>query len=248
MERSTTCHGTLHAACSAPRSCERRVAASRHNVAHQPLSQLCYPHLPSTLLPTTIAPRRSPCTAAAATVLAQTMPTPPVAWLFSLSTAYTAATVLLVRCVSPWQTTPPHNATTQHFHTHVQQMAILPPVRPVRRAVEQGIFILPLALAYATLLVHSWQPDTLQLLLPGSLAAGFSGGFNPQFFPSLQGIGQLFSRLITAASLWVHLLAINLFAARAVYIDGMRSVLVVGVSTQTCTNLSPTSQDSSVGC
>ncbi len=109
-----------------------------------------------------------------------------------------------------------------------QQMAIIPPARPVRRAVDKGVYLLPLALVYGYLLIHSWQPDTLQLLLPGSLAAGFSGGFNPQFFPSLQGIGQLFSRLITAASLWVHLLAINLFAARAVYLDGMFGV---------CTNM-----------
>ncbi|GAB4822494.1 hypothetical protein N2152v2_009540 [Parachlorella kessleri] len=29
----------------------------------------------------------------------------------------------------------------------------------------------------------------------------------------------LFSRLVTAASLWVHLLAINLFAARSVYLE-----------------------------
>lgn len=47
-----------------------------------------------------------------------------------------------------------------------------------------------------------------------------TGGFRPQFLPSLAGISLLFSRVVTAASLWVHILAINLFAARAAYLQG----------------------------
>lgn len=46
------------------------------------------------------------------------------------------------------------------------------------------------------------------------------GGFNPQFFPRLEGIMNLFSRTVTAASLLVHLLVINLFAARSAYLEG----------------------------
>ena len=38
--------------------------------------------------------------------------------------------------------------------------------------------------------------------------------------PSLAGICTLFSRWLTAASLWVHLLAVNLFAARELYLEG----------------------------
>ncbi len=49
------------------------------------------------------------------------------------------------------------------------------------------------------------------------------GGINPQFLPSLSGIMLLFSRLVTAASLWVHILAINLFAARAAYLQGAQA-------------------------
>lgn len=111
-------------------------------------------------------------------------------------------------------------------------MILLPATRVVRQTVERGVLLLPLALCYGYLLARSWQPDTLSLLLPGSLSAGLSGGFNPQFFPSLAGIGQLFSRLITSASLWVHLLAINLFAARQVYLDGAASCWLV----TSCTN------------
>ncbi len=47
-----------------------------------------------------------------------------------------------------------------------------------------------------------------------------AGKFNPQFFPKLEGIQFLFSQMITAASLWVHLLSINLFAARTAYLQG----------------------------
>lgn len=47
-----------------------------------------------------------------------------------------------------------------------------------------------------------------------------AGGFKPQFFPSLAGISTLFSRAATGASLWVHLLAANLFAARSAYLEG----------------------------
>lgn len=41
-----------------------------------------------------------------------------------------------------------------------------------------------------------------------------------QFVPKLEGIVQLFSRNVTAASLWIHLLSINLFAARWIMFDG----------------------------
>ncbi len=41
-----------------------------------------------------------------------------------------------------------------------------------------------------------------------------------QWIPQLTGIQQLFSRVPTAASLWVHLLAINMFAARWIMFDG----------------------------
>lgn len=76
----------------------------------------------------------------------------------------------------------------------------------------------PLCLLYLLLLFTSWSPDTMSVLLPGSLAEGLSGGkFNPQFFPALKGVAELFARPATAASVWVHLLVINLFAARSIW-------------------------------
>ena len=76
----------------------------------------------------------------------------------------------------------------------------------------------PLCALDLALLVTSWSPDTMSVLLPGSLAEGLAGGrFNPQFFPALAGVAELFSRPATAASVWVHLLVINLFAARSIW-------------------------------
>lgn len=66
-------------------------------------------------------------------------------------------------------------------------------------------------------------PQTLNLLSLSITACANTrraGGFNPQFMPSLGGICTLFSRWLTAASLWVHLLAVNLFAAREMYLEG----------------------------
>lgn len=80
--------------------------------------------------------------------------------------------------------------------------------------------LLVIASTYGILLSWSWQPDNLSLILPGNLADGLKNGWNPQFFPKLSGIVLLFSRVGTAVSLWVHLLGVNLFAARSIFIDG----------------------------
>ncbi|KAL6769820.1 hypothetical protein ACKKBG_A32475 [Auxenochlorella protothecoides x Auxenochlorella symbiontica] len=72
----------------------------------------------------------------------------------------------------------------------------------------------PLALLYGYTLALSWRPDLLGTLLPGSLAAGFQGGWNPQFFPRLEGIMAIFSRPDTALSVWLHVLATSLFSAQ----------------------------------
>jgi hypothetical protein len=52
------------------------------------------------------------------------------------------------------------------------------------------------------------------------LSLCLAGGFNPQFFPTLESVEALFRRPFTAASFLLHVLAINLIAARSAYIDG----------------------------
>ena len=98
---------------------------------------------------------------------------------------------------------------------------LLPPVA-WRRAVVASLWTYaPLALLYLALLCLSWQPDTLSLMLPGSLEEGMRTGA-PQFFPQLACIVELLQRRVTAASAWAHLLAVNAFLGRHIYLDGAR--------------------------
>lgn len=48
------------------------------------------------------------------------------------------------------------------------------------------------------------------------------GGFNPQFFPRLEGIAELFGRPAVTASWLLHILVINLFAGRWCLLEGGR--------------------------
>ena len=101
--------------------------------------------------------------------------------------------------------------------------------RPSRAALTSLRPFAPLAVLYVVLLALSWQPDTVSLMLPGSLEEGLRTGA-PQFFPSLSGIMALLSRRATAASAWVHLLTINAFSGRHIYLDGLRRRLPVAHS------------------
>jgi len=73
--------------------------------------------------------------------------------------------------------------------------------------------LVPLCVAYLALLCASWSPDTLSLMMPGSLAEGLATG-QPQFFPRLDGIMTLLSRRVTASSAWLHIACINFFVGR----------------------------------
>lgn len=55
------------------------------------------------------------------------------------------------------------------------QMLLAPHWDQTKELMESfGIFI-PLSLIYAYLLGMSWQPDTLQLVMPGSMQDGMKG-------------------------------------------------------------------------
>jgi hypothetical protein len=83
------------------------------------------------------------------------------------------------------------------------------------RFTKSPMSLAPPCVAYLGLLVMSWSPDTLSLMMPGSLEQGLTHGkFNPQFFPSLDGIAQLLSRRAVTSSAWMHLACVNLFVAR----------------------------------
>jgi hypothetical protein len=54
-------------------------------------------------------------------------------------------------------------------------MLLAPRWQRTRDLVRSALTYVPLALAYTALLVASWQPDTLSLILPGSLQEGLAG-------------------------------------------------------------------------
>ena len=55
------------------------------------------------------------------------------------------------------------------------QALLAPRHAATRRLLRSELICAPLALVYLYLLLHSWEPDTLQLILPGSLAEGLTG-------------------------------------------------------------------------
>lgn len=72
---------------------------------------------------------------------------------------------------------------------------------------REGVGCLPPTHTCAT--TTTWPPDTRTCTHTLFHAAG---GFNPQFFPQLEGIAALFGRTGVAASWLVHVMVINLFA------------------------------------
>ena len=55
------------------------------------------------------------------------------------------------------------------------QMVLAPQQSVTKRLMSSDLLFVPLALMYLYLLVHSWEPDMLRLILPGSLADGLKG-------------------------------------------------------------------------
>ena len=76
-------------------------------------------------------------------------------------------------------------------------------------------WLAPACAAYGALLVRSWTPETLSLMMPGTLEEGLATG-KVQFIPTLSSITALLSARATAASAWTHLLCVNMFVARHV--------------------------------
>jgi len=63
------------------------------------------------------------------------------------------------------------------------------------------------------LLYKSWRPDFFQLLLPS----------DNYFTPTFSGVKELLSGDMSFASAWVHLLVIDLFMARSIYLDSLKT-------------------------
>lgn len=102
-------------------------------------------------------------------------------------------------------------------------MVVAPRAELTRRSVDSSIPYIILGLLYAYLLCLSWTPDTLRYMFASKY-----------WMPELSGMLKMFSNEMTLASAWIHLLAVDLFAARQVYCDGLQNKIETRHSVSLC--------------
>ncbi|CAI9752993.1 unnamed protein product [Fraxinus pennsylvanica] len=102
-------------------------------------------------------------------------------------------------------------------------MVLAPRAEFTKKLMENGIPYIVLGILYAYLLYLSWTPDTIRLMFASKY-----------WLPELPGIAKMFSNEMTLASAWIHLLAVDLFAARQVYYDGLENNVETRHSVSLC--------------
>ncbi|CAL9239682.1 unnamed protein product [Arabidopsis halleri] len=102
-------------------------------------------------------------------------------------------------------------------------MVVAPKAEITKKCMESSIPYIVLGVLYAYLLYLSWTPETLKYM--------FSSKY---MLPELSGIAKMFSSEMTLASAWIHLLVIDLFAARQVYNDGLENQIETRHSVSLC--------------
>ncbi|KAJ4787309.1 ABA-deficient 4 protein [Rhynchospora pubera] len=91
-------------------------------------------------------------------------------------------------------------------------MVLAPNTKLTKRMMESNVPYVLLGILYAYLLYLSWTPETLRCMFASKY-----------WLPELSGIAKMFSNEMTMASAWIHLLAVDLFAARQVFHDGLKN-------------------------
>ncbi|XVE72069.1 hypothetical protein DITRI_Ditri11bG0009100 [Diplodiscus trichospermus] len=102
-------------------------------------------------------------------------------------------------------------------------MIFAPTAELTKKSMESSIPYIVLGLLYAYLLYLSWTPDTLRLMFASKY-----------WLPELSGMAKMFSSEMTLASAWIHLLAVDLFAARQVFQDGLQNQVETRHSVSLC--------------
>ncbi|XP_072961595.1 protein MAO HUZI 4, chloroplastic [Typha angustifolia] len=102
-------------------------------------------------------------------------------------------------------------------------MVLAPNAEVTKRSMESSAPYVALGVLYAYLLYLSWNPDTLRLMFASKY-----------WLPELSGIARMFTNEMTVASAWIHLLAVDLFAARQVFHDGLKNKIETRHSVSLC--------------
>ncbi|PKA63531.1 hypothetical protein AXF42_Ash005426 [Apostasia shenzhenica] len=91
-------------------------------------------------------------------------------------------------------------------------MVFAPRASLTKKVMENHLPYATLGILYAYLLLLSWTPDTLGVIFA-----------TKHFLPELPSMLKMFGNEMTMASAWIHLLAVDLYAARQVYHDGLKN-------------------------
>ncbi|GAB2299988.1 hypothetical protein Dimus_034034 [Dionaea muscipula] len=83
-------------------------------------------------------------------------------------------------------------------------MIAAPKADLTKKCMESNVPYIILGLVYAYILYLSWTPDTLGFMFASKY-----------WLPELPGIAKMFTSEMTLASAWIHLLTVDLFAARS---------------------------------
>ncbi|XP_022148183.1 protein ABA DEFICIENT 4, chloroplastic [Momordica charantia] len=102
-------------------------------------------------------------------------------------------------------------------------MVLAPKSELTKRSMQSNIPYVVLGLLYAYLLYLSWTPETVQLIFASKY-----------WLPELPGMSKMFSSEMTLASAWIHLLVVDLFAARQVFHDGLENQIETRHSVSLC--------------
>ncbi|KAH9609358.1 hypothetical protein KSS87_015341 [Heliosperma pusillum] len=102
-------------------------------------------------------------------------------------------------------------------------MLAAPKAELTKKTMKSSLPYVVLGLLYSYLLWLSWTPDTIRLMFASKY-----------WLPELQGIAKMFSSEMTLASAWIHLLVVDLFAARQVYQDGLKNEVETRHSVSLC--------------
>ncbi|KAL0462037.1 UNVERIFIED_CONTAM: protein ABA DEFICIENT 4, chloroplastic [Sesamum latifolium] len=102
-------------------------------------------------------------------------------------------------------------------------MVVAPQAELTKKLLSSSIPYMVLGVLYAYLLYLSWTPDTIRLMFASKY-----------WLPELPGIAKMFASEMTLASAWIHLLVVDLFAARQVYYDGLQENIEIRHSVSLC--------------
>lgn len=91
-------------------------------------------------------------------------------------------------------------------------MVLVPKSTLTKRVMDSNLPFATLAILYGYLLYLSWTPSTLNVIFA-----------TKYLLPELPGITKMFANEMTMASVWIHLLLVDLYAARQVFRDGLKN-------------------------